>query len=172
MGILNATTVRKLQDFSELPEVHGKNPVQLQAYINRAEAILSRIGDYDLSLTGCVANLELAVNMLAENLIILRTPDYMRSQLAGFRSETIGSYSYTRSENMSGSIFMGITEEIYSLLRSCRVGSSDFRSMRTNVFMPRTFKTAIGADERYYVPEDERIVEGTVIIDPADPRQR
>lgn len=171
MGVLNATTIRALQDYSEMSEVHGKHPSKLQAYIDRAEAIISHLYSPDVSLAGCADNLQLAVNMLAENLIILNTPTFKRSQLAGFRSETIGSYSYTRGTNAEV-VFDPVTEEIRMLLGACLPNSGGIQYSRTHVFVPRTFRVVGGGEEEfYYLPEDERVT-SLALIDPSDPRHR
>lgn len=167
MGVLGLTTPNKVRNFSEFPEVKGKNDPQLQPYIDRAESQLDSLYDYDTAAVGYVAQMELAANLLTENIIILMTPDFRRSQLAGYRAETIGTYSYTRSNG--GSVgqqdMLGMTDEILRIIRRFVLGKV-LKQSRTEVFVPRTVKV----DEsgvKYYVDED---ASSDAITDPTDPR--
>lgn len=175
MGILDTPTPllvpADIVAFSEFPEVRNKTAVKMQAYIDRAEGLLDRLYSYDNTVVGYATQMQLATMLLVENLIVLQTPTYRRSQLAGFRAETIGTYSYSRSDRKN-LLNPAITDEIIGLVQPFVVqgaGGSVPRQSRTEVFVPRTAKTVVQSDIKYFIPEDEFTSESAV-RDPLDPR--
>lgn len=159
MGVLAITDKTKVRAFTNLPEVSALGDPQLDLYINRAEFIISRLYDYDNTLSGYAAYMEIAANLLVENLVVLNTPTFKRSSAAQMRSEQIGSYSYTRGSSEGDVIEAAMTEEIMTYLRAFRSGangSQDIRREMTHVFPPRRIvadsgKSGVG----YMLPEGE-----------------
>lgn len=168
MGVLGLTTPELVRDSTNLPEVANMGNSQLQAYIDRAESIIDRGNVYDTTKSGYASQMRLAVNMLVENMIVIETPSWRRSRLSGFRSESIGNYSYSRDKSVATTAELALSDEIIGILRNYGTDKL-FRNTHTEVFIPRTYKTDPKGDITYYVSEDE-IPARVAIPDPKDPR--
>lgn len=160
MGILDTpfilTTPAKVRSFSVLPEVYNfENDAKLQQYIDRAEFIASRLYDYDTTLPYYAAQMEFAIDMLVENLMVMDTPSFKRSNISRLRAEQIGTYSYSRSDPASkggGDAPHYFTEEILMILKAFVIGNP-YQYQTTLVFQPRTFSID-DSGVKYYLPEN------------------
>jgi hypothetical protein len=161
MGVLNVTTPAKVRTFSTLPEVIGlSDDVRMQQIIDRAEFIASRLFDYDNTLTGYTLMLEYAIDMLVENLVVISTPAFKRSGVAKLRSEQIGSYSYTKSQDAKGAVsdlMSYMNSEVWFILNAYKVLTSPHMARdMTRVFVPRTMSID-SSGIHYFIPEDATV---------------
>jgi hypothetical protein len=172
MGVLGLTDIAKVQAFSNLPEVASIDPVKLQTYIDRAEFIASRLFDYDNTLPAYALQMEYAIDMLVENMVIQGIPSFKRSGIAKMRSEQIGSYSYTMKDETKGGanwLLQYMTEEVWFILNAYKAGTSPHNALHTtHVFIPRTAKID-DTGVHYFIPEDETV--NPINQDPPNPER-
>ncbi len=172
MGILDTlsvlTTPTKVKVFSSLPEVQLLDSTKLQMFIDRAEFIASRLFDYDNTLPYYLQQMEYAIDMLVENLVVMNTPTFKRSSVARFRAEQIGTYSYSRdtgSVSIEGPSYL--TEEAMMILKAFVIGNP-YKYTTTMIFLPRTFSID-STGERFYLPDNESI--DRAFRDPPNPER-
>ncbi len=167
-GVLGLTTSVKVRQFSNLPEVTAMRDPILDVYINRAEFIISRMYDYDNTLSGYVQYMEYAADMLTENLVVMNTPQFRRSSLAKLIAESIGTYSYKKGTPGANAQDpnAALTEEIMGMLKAYTLGNTGVPFSTTLVFVRRS-ESFDNTGIKYAVPDD--ITTDILRQDPAIP---
>jgi len=97
MGVLGLGTPAELKDFTSLDGIRNLSDPRRQALIDRAEAYLDSLEEYDTTISGYTSIMEIAVYKVCQLLYIR---DRQVEASAGiFKSEKIGSYQYIKSDN-------------------------------------------------------------------------
>jgi hypothetical protein len=98
--------------------------------------------------------MEIALDMLVENLVVMSTPAFKRSAVGKLRAEQIGSYSYSRADkNPKATTPQYLSDEISQILNSYKTGTDPHMAIETvHVFLPRTIAVD-SSGHKYYLPE-------------------
>lgn len=151
------TTAASLVSFTTIPELKTANQTWLlSAVIPRAEAyLLGAFGPFASTTGACGTSLELAANMLSEWV-------YVRSQAisataGGYKSESMGEYSYTLADMNANDSLGGLLQEIGFIVADCRDETASMpisAGSRSQVFMelPGYVTAADGSHERVFSP--------------------
>jgi hypothetical protein len=108
-----------MRSFTQVSAIKVLEDPVLQRLLNRAEAYLNRIGTYcPDNGSGYSEDMKTAIYLLAEILYYRSLPIQVSRQITGFKSEKIGTYSYTADNGGSSLRFnpLDLSDELRSII--------------------------------------------------------